>query len=165
MWDNKNAKAAMQKMVNIAKNDDQKISLTLSDKFCVDRHRDSFSELIKNNIDILFANEEEINAMFEVSNIEDSIKKLKEMKIISAITMGEKGSVIISNGETIKIKAIPVHKVIDTTGAGDLFASGFLYGIANNKSLEESAKFGSIAAGEIISHYGTRAEKQLSNLI
>ena len=103
--------------------------------------------------------------MFEVSNIEDSIKKLKEMKIISAITMGEKGSVIISNGETIKIKAIPVHKVIDTTGAGDLFASGFLYGIANNKSLEESAKFGSIAAGEIISHYGTRAEKQLSNLI
>ena len=165
LWDNKNAKAAMQKMVNIAKNDDQKISLTLSDKFCVDRHRDSFSELIKNNIDILFANEEEINAMFEVSNIEDSIKKLKEIKIISAITMGEKGSVIISNGETIKIKAIPVHKVIDTTGAGDLFASGFLYGIANNKSLEESAKFGSIAAGEIISHYGTRAEKQLSNLI
>ena len=165
LWDNQNAKAAMQKMVNIAKKDDQKISLTLSDKFCVDRHRDSFNELIKNSIDILFANEDEINAMFEVSDIEDSINYLKKTKMISAITRAEKGSVIIGNNDVIRINAIPTPKVIDTTGAGDLYAAGFLYGLANNKSIEESARYASIAGSEIISHFGTRAEKPLSSLI
>ena len=165
LWDNKNAKVAMKKMVDIAKKDNQKISLTLSDKFCVDRHRDSFSELIKNNVDILFANEDEINAMFQVSDIRDSINHLKQMKIISAITRSHKGSVIIYDGKKITINAIPIKKVIDTTGAGDLYAAGFLYGIANNKSIEESARYASIAGSEIVSHFGTRAEKQLSSLI
>ena len=165
LWDNQNAKAAMQKMVTIAKKDNQKIALTLSDKFCVDRHRKSFSELINNNVDILFANEDEINAMFQVSNIEDSLDYLKQKKIISAITRAKKGSVIIYNGQAIRVKAIPVEKVVDATGAGDLYAAGCLYGIANNKSLEESARYASIAGSEIISHYGTRSEKQLSSLI
>ena len=165
LWDNKNAKAAMKKMVDIAKKDNQKISLTLSDKFCVDRHRDSFSELIKSNVDILFANEDEINAMFQVSDIKDSIKHLKQMKIISAITRGHKGSIIIYENKEITMNAVPVKKVVDTTGAGDLYAAGFLYGIANNKSIEESAKYASIAGSEIISHFGTRAERQLSTLI
>lgn len=165
LWDNQNAKTAMQKMVNIAQKNNQKIALTLSDKFCVDRHRDSFSKLIKNNVDILFANEDEINEMFQVSKVEDSIDSLKQMKTISAITRAEKGSIIIHNGQIIRIKAIPVERVMDTTGAGDLYAAGFLYGIANNKSLEESARYASIAGSEIISHFGTRAEKQLSTLI
>ena len=165
LWDNKNAKTAMKKMINIAKKDNQKIALTLSDKFCVDRHRDSFGELIKNNVDVLFANEDEINAMFQVSNIQDSINHLKKRKIISAITRAHKGSIIIYKGVSIKIDAIHVKKVIDTTGAGDLYAAGFLYGIANNKSIEESARYASIAGSEIISHFGTRAEKQLSSLI
>ncbi|MBI28893.1 MAG: 5-dehydro-2-deoxygluconokinase [Alphaproteobacteria bacterium MarineAlpha5_Bin11] len=165
LWDNKEAKSAMQKMIKIAKKDNQKIALTLSDKFCIDRHRDSFNELIKDHIDILFANEDEINSMFQLSEIEDSIERLKKMKIISAITRSEKGSVIISEGKDIRIEAAPVDKIVDTTGAGDYYAAGFLYGIANGKSLEESAKYGSIAASEIISHFGTRAEKQLSSLI
>ena len=165
LWDNKNAKVAMKKMVDIAKKDNQKISLTLSDKFCVDRHRDSFSELIKNNVDILFANEDEINAMFQVSDIRDSIDRLKQMKIISAITRAHKGSVIVYEGKEITINVVPVKKVIDTTGAGDLYAAGFLYGIAKNKSIEESARYASIAGSEIISHFGTRTKKRLSSLI
>ena len=165
LWDNQNAKAAMKKMIGISKKDNQKIALTLSDRFCVDRHRKSFNELIKNDIDILFANEDEINAMFQVSNIEKSIKYLKQTKIISAITRSEKGSLIIHKNEVKKIKASPVKNVVDTTGAGDLYAAGFLYGIAKNKSLEESAKYATIASSEIISHFGTRSEKKLSNLI
>ena len=165
LWDNKDAKLAMQTMVDIAKKDNQKISLTLSDKFCVDRHRESFRELIEENVDILFANEDEINSMFEVTDIEKSIEKLKKKNIISAITRSEKGSVIITKNESIKIDPIPVEKVVDTTAAGDLYAAGFLYGIANNKTIEECAKYASIASSEIISHFGTRSEKKLSSLI
>ena len=155
----------MKKMVNIAKKDNQKIALTLSDRFCVDRHRNSFNELINNNIDILFANEDEINAMFKFSNIQDSINYLKEMKIISVITRAEKGSIIIHSNQVIEVQAVAVNNVVDTTGAGDLYASGFLYGIANDKSLEESGRYASIAGSEIISHFGTRSEKHLSSLI
>ena len=165
LWDNQNAKSAMKKMVDIAKQDNQKIALTLSDRFCVDRHRDSFSELIKNSVDILFANEDEINAMFQVSNIEESIEYLKKEKMISAITRAEKGSVIVNNDQVIRVSAIPVEKVIDTTAAGDLYAAGFLFGIANNISLEECARYASIASSEIISHFGTRSQKKLSSLI
>ena len=165
LWDNQDAKVAMKKMVNIAKKDNQKIALTLSDRFCVDRHRNSFNELINNNIDILFANEDEINAMFKFSNIQDSINYLKEMKIISVITRAEKGSIIIHSNQVIEVQAVAVNNVVDTTGAGDLYASGFLYGIANDKSLEESGRYASIAGSEIISHFGTRSEKHLSSLI
>ena len=92
-------------------------------------------------------------------------KAQKHMKMTSVITRADKGSIIVSDGQAITIKAIPVEKVIDNTGAGDLYAAGFLYGIANNKSIEESARYASIAGSEIISHFGTRAEKQLSSLI
>ena len=165
LWDNQEAKNAMKKMVDIAKKDNQKISLTLSDKFCVDRHRDSFRELIEKDVDILFGNEEEINAMFESSNTEESINYLKEKNIIVAITKAEKGSVIVHNDKIIEIKPINAEKVLDTTGAGDLYAAGFLFGIANNKTLEESAEYASIAGSEIVSHFGTRPEKKLSSLI
>ena len=165
LWDNKDAKLAMKKMVDIAKKDNQKIALTLSDRFCVDRHRESFGELIEESVDILFANEDEINSMLKVTDVEESIEKLKKKSIISAITLAEKGSVIIAKNESIKIDVIPVEKVIDSTAAGDLYAAGFLFGIANNKSLEECGKYASIASSEIISHFGTRSEKKLSSLI
>ena len=165
LWDNQDAKEAMKKMVDIAKEDSQKISLTLSDKFCVERHRESFNELIEGSVDILFANEDEINSMFQVTNIEESITILKNKNLIAAITRAEKGSVIINNEQVLNIEPEKVEKVIDATAAGDLYAAGFLFGCANNKSLQESAKYGSIAAGEIISHFGTRAEKKLSSLI
>ena len=165
LWDNENAKKAMKKMIDICKNDDQEVAFTLSDLFCVDRHRDSFEELINNDIDILFGNSDEICAMSQSTNIEEGIEYAKSLKIICAITLGEKGSVIVNNDNVIEINPIKVDKVVDTTGAGDLFASGFLYGISNKKELKECGHMASVASAEIISHYGARPLVRLSSLI
>ena len=165
LWDNENAKKAMKKMVDICKENNQQIAFTLSDLFCVDRHRDSFTELIKNDIDILFGNEEEICAMSESASIDDGINYAKTLNITCAITLAERGSLIVKNNDVIQIPAIDVDKVIDTTGAGDLFASGFLYGLCKNKELSNCGHLASVAAAEIISHYGARPFVKLSNLI
>ena len=165
LWDNENAKKAMKKMVDICKQDNQKIAFTLSDLFCVDRHRESFSELIKNDIDILFGNEEEICAMCKSSSINDGIDYARSLNITCAITLAEKGSLIIHKNNIIEIKAKKVDTVVDTTGAGDLFASGFLYGLCQNKALENCGEMASTAAAEIISHYGARPLEKLSKLI
>ena len=163
LWDNDNAKKAMQKMIDICIADEQKIAFTLSDLFCVDRHRESFANLI--NVDILFGNEEEICAMSNSKNVNEAINYAKSLNITAAITLAERGSLIINNNEVIEIPAIDIDKVVDTTGAGDLFASGFLYGLCQNKDLESSGYIASIAAAEIISHYGARPLGKLSNLI
>jgi sugar/nucleoside kinase (ribokinase family) len=165
LWDNENAKKAMRKMVDICKADNQQIAFTLSDLFCVDRHRDSFAELIKSNIDILFGNEEEICAMTNSTSIEQGIAYAKELNITAAITLAERGSLIIKNNQVIEVPAIDIDKVVDTTGAGDLFASGFLYGLCQNKELAECGHMASVAAAEIISHYGARPLVKLSNLV
>lgn len=165
LWDNDNAKKAMKKMVDISKADKQRIAFTLSDLFCVDRHRDSFEDLIQNHVDILFGNEEEICAMTGSKLIKDGIDYCKSLNIISAITLAERGSLIINNNQVIEIPAIDIDKVVDTTGAGDLFASGFLYGLCQNKELEKCGYMASVAAAEIISHYGARPLGKLSSLI
>ena len=165
LWDNENAKKAMTKMVSICKSDNQQIAFTLSDLFCVDRHRKSFSELIKSNVDILFGNEEEILAMAQVSSIEEGIEYAKSLAVLTVITLSAKGSLIVHNNEVIEINAKKVERVIDTTGAGDLYAAGFLYGCAKNKSFRECGRYASIAAAEIISHYGARPLVKLKNLI
>jgi len=165
LWDNENAKKAMKKMVDICKEDNQQIAFTLSDLFCVDRHRDSFKELIKNNVDILFGNEEEICTMSESTSINDGINYVKSLNITTAITLADKGSLIVKNNEVFEVPAIYVDKIIDTTGAGDLFASGFLYGLCQNKKLTTCGHMASVAAAEIISHYGARPLVKLSNLI
>ena len=165
LWDNENAKKAMKKMVDICKADNQKIAFTLSDLFCVDRHRNSFQELITNDVDILFANEDEIKSMAQTSNFEEGLEYAKSLNITSAITKGSSGSVIVSNGSVTEIDAQKVDKVIDTTGAGDLFAAGFLFGYSKNKSIVECGNYASIASAEIISHYGARPLIKLSTLI
>tara|TARA_B100001250_G_scaffold87199_1_gene72118 strand:- start:605 stop:1579 length:975 start_codon:yes stop_codon:yes gene_type:complete len=165
LWDNENAKKAMKKMVDICKADDQKIAFTLSDLFCVDRHRDSFQELINNDVDILFANEDEIKSMAQTSSFEESLEYAKSLNITAAITKGSSGSVVVSNGSVTEITAQKVDKVVDTTGAGDLFAAGFLYGYSKNKNMEECGDYASIAAAEVISHYGARPLERLSSLI
>jgi len=165
LWDNENAKQAMKKMVSICKSDNQQIAFTLSDLFCVDRHRKSFSELIKSNVDILFGNEEEILSLAQVSSIVEGIEYAKSLGILTAITLAAKGSLIVHNNEVIEINPKKVEKVIDTTGAGDLYAAGFLYGCAKNKSFEECGRYASIAASEIISHYGARPLVKLKDLI
>ena len=165
LWDNENAKKAMKKMVNICKQDGQQIAFTLSDLFCVDRHHDSFFELINNSVDILFGNEEEICAMSKSTSINDGINYAKSLNITCAITLAERGSLIIKNNNVIEVPAIAVDKVVDTTGAGDLFASGFLYGLCKNKELETCGHMASVAAAEVISHYGARPLGRLSNLV
>lgn len=165
LWDNENAKKAMKKMVDISKEDNQQIAFTLSDLFCVDRHRESFAELINNDVDILFGNEEEICAMSKSNSISDGINYAKSLNIITVITLAEKGSLIIKNNEVFEISAIAIDKVVDTTGAGDLFASGFLYGLCLNKDLPTCGHMASVAAAEIISHYGARPLGKLSNLV
>jgi sugar/nucleoside kinase (ribokinase family) len=165
LWDNNKAKQAMRKMVNICKADKQKTAFTLSDPFCVDRHRDSFKRLINDDIDILFANQDEICSMIKTKNLDDGIAYAKSLNIITVITLGEKGSIIVDKDSVIEIEGKPVDKVIDTTGAGDLYASGFLYGLSRQKDLVECGRLASIAASEIISHFGARPQVQLSSLI
>jgi len=165
LWDNNKAKQAMRKMVNICKIDKQKVAFTLSDPFCVDRHRDSFKRLINDDIDILFCNKDEICSMIKTKNLDDGIAYAKSLNIITVITLGERGSIIIDKDIVIEIKAKPVDKIIDTTGAGDLYASGFLYGLSRQKDLFECGRLASIAASEIISHFGARPQVQLSSLI
>ena len=165
LWDNENAKKAMKKMIDICKEDNQKIAFTLSDLFCVDRHHQSFTELIKNDIDILFGNEEEICALANSTSISDGIDYAKSLNITVAITLAEKGSLIVKGNQVIQVQASKIDKVIDSTGAGDLFASGFLYGLCKNKELSNCGHMASIAAAEIISHYGARPLSKLSNLV
>jgi len=165
LWDNEKAKLAMKKMVDICKSDNQKIAFTLSDLFCVDRHRESFNELIKNDVDILFANEDEIKAMAETTSFEEGIEYTKSLNITAAITKGSSGSVIVSGNDVTEINAKKVDKVVDTTGAGDLFAAGFLFGFSRNKNMQECGNYASVAAAEIISHYGARPLVKLSSLI
>ena len=165
LWDNENAKKAMKKMVDLCKADQQQIALTLSDQFCIDRHRESFKQLIENDVDIIFANGDEICSMAETSNIDKAITYAKSLGIIAVITIGEKGSLIIHNDAVIEIEPKPVSKVVDVTGAGDLYAAGFLFGLAKGKSLKECGQYGSIASAEIISHFGARPGVKLSTLI
>jgi len=165
LWDNEKAKQAMKKMVNICKADQQKIAFTLSDLFCVDRHRDSFKDLIESDVDILFGNQDEFNAMVNSTNLDDGIAYAKSLNILAIVTLAEKGSLIIVNDKIIEVKSEPISELVDTTGAGDLFAAGFLYGITHQKSYEESGRLASIAASEIISHFGARPKVKLSKLI
>ena len=165
LWDNEKAKQAMKKMVDICKADQQKIAFTLSDLFCVDRHRDSFKDLIESDVDILFGNQDEFSAMVNSTNLDDGIAYAKSLSILAIVTLAEKGSLIIVNDKVIEVKPESVSKLVDTTGAGDLFASGFLYGITHQKSYEESGRLASIAASEIISHFGARPKVKLSTLI
>jgi sugar/nucleoside kinase (ribokinase family) len=165
LWDNENAKKAMKKMIGICKADNQQIAFTLSDLFCVDRHHNSFAKLIKNNVDILFGNEEEICAMTNSTSIEEGIQYAKSLNIVVAITLAERGSLIVKNNKVIEVPAIDIDKVIDTTGAGDLYAAGFLYGLSQNKDLNDCGHMASVAAAEIISHYGARPLIKLSNLV
>ena len=156
---------AMKKMVDICKSHNQKIAFTLSDLFCVDRHRESFKELIENDVYILFANEDEIKAQCETDSFEKAVEYAKSLKMIVAITRSADGSVIVNNDEVIQINPVQVDRVVDTTGAGDLYAGGFLFGMAKGKDLATCGNYASIAAAEIISHYGARPLIKLSNLI
>jgi len=164
LFDQAEAKTAFRQAVSIAKDKGRRVALTLSDSFCVDRHREEFRTLIKDGIDILFANEAEITALYQTSVFEDAANLAGQDVDIAAITRGSEGSVIYSNQAATKIAVSPVSQVVDTTGAGDLYAAGVLFGIAKGLDTEKCGALGSLAAAEIISHVGARPEESLAEI-
>lgn len=164
LWDEAEAKAAIRKAIEIAKDDNRKISFSLSDTFCVERHKNEFIELIEDSVDILFCNEAEIMALMEEDDFDNAVKKIAGHCEIVAITRGAKGSIVIAD-ELYVIQAEKNLKVVDTTGAGDLYAGGFLYGYTQGFSPEKCGRLGTIAASEIIQHIGARPEVKLSDFL
>lgn len=164
LFDREEAKHAFVHAAEIAAANGRKTALTLSDLFCVHRHRESFRQLVKHHADILFANEAEIMALYEVETFEEAVAAVRAECEIVALTRSEKGSVVMRGGEIVSVPAAPVAQVIDTTGAGDLYAAGFLYGLATGRELAACGALGSLAAAEVISHWGPRPEVSLAAL-
>jgi len=165
LWDSELAKKAFIKAAKIAKESKTKIILSLSDAFCVDRHRESFLDLINDFVDILFCNEEEVKSLFKINDLEKCKIKIKSLCELTAITLGEKGSLIVNKNKTELIKPFLFGKAIDTTGAGDIFAGGFIHGLINNLSLNDCGQIGSICAGQIVTQIGSRSKMNLKKLI
>ena len=156
LWDLGNAKKAIKKSISTAINSETKIAFSISDAFCVDRFREEFIDLVNNSADIIFANESEIKSLFETNELNDAIKKCQDTKKIFAVTLGDKGAKIIYKNEVIDIKAEVINKLVDTTGAGDLFAAGFLAEYLKTQDLELSGKQGVKMASIIIQQFGAR---------
>ena len=155
LFDQSDAKKAIYHCCKLAKANNCRIALSLSDSFCVDRHREELCDLINKYVDIIFANETEIQSLYQ-SNLQESLKKIREVVEIGAITLGSKGSIVFQNQVKNLVPAIIVNDPVDTTGAGDIFASGFLFGLINKYSIEDCGKLGSKVASHIIKHIGAR---------
>lgn len=164
LFDRPEAKAAFREAASIARRAGRKVALTLSDSFCVDRHRAQFLGLIRSGIDILFANESEIMSLYESTNFDDAARRAAADTRLAVLTRSAKGSMIFADDAVHTIPVEPVNAVIDTTGAGDLYAAGFLYGLASGRDLATAGRLGSLAAAEIISHVGARPEVRLADL-
>jgi sugar/nucleoside kinase (ribokinase family) len=165
LWDPEEPRAAMEAAIDAARAAGTKVAFTLSDSFCIARHRDDFVRLIDDGrIDILFANEDEILALAGEAGFEASVASVAPRVPVLVVTRSVKGAVALAGGERAEVPAEPIAKLVDTTGAGDLFAAGFLAGQARGKSLETSLKLGAIAAAEVIQHYGARPEADLKAL-
>jgi sugar/nucleoside kinase (ribokinase family) len=162
LFDEPQAKQSFRVALKTAKSADRKVALTLSDGFCVDRHRSEFRDLIRSGIDILFANESEIKSLYQTESFELAAASAAKDAKLAVLTRSGKGSVILGEGRSISILPEPVSQVVDTTGAGDLYAAGFLYGFAKNMNLEICGRLASLAASEIIGHIGARPEVLLS---
>jgi sugar/nucleoside kinase (ribokinase family) len=164
LFDREEAKRAYVAAAEMAAAAKRKTALTLSDVFCVERHKAAFRHLVANHIDILLSNEAELLALYDTDDFDTALAAVRKDVAIAAVTRSEKGAVITAGDETTTVPAAPVTQLVDTTGAGDLFAAGFLLGIAQGRSLEDAGKMGAISAAEIISHYGARPEKNLKLL-
>jgi sugar/nucleoside kinase (ribokinase family) len=162
LWDEAAAKDAIRRAASLAKEAGRKVAFTLSDPFCVERHRDEFRELVESSIDVLFANEDEITMLYEVDTVDDAARLVSENCEIAALTRGAQGSVVVNGRERHEIAAVPVAKLIDTTGAGDLYAAGFLFGLTHGYGLATCGNLGSLGAAEVISHLGARPRAPLA---
>jgi len=165
LWDRDEAKAAFLRAAGLAAAKGRMVSLSLSDPFCVDRHRDSFREFVAGHVDVLFANEDEITSLYQVENFDDALQHVRQDCRIAALTRSEKGAVVVAGDEVHVVDAEPVSAVVDTTGAGDQFAAGFLYGLTHGRDLATCARIGGIAASEVIAHVGPRPLVKLADLV
>ena len=164
LWDQPPAMEAFRAASEAAHAAGRKVALSLSDSFCVDRHRETFLGLIESSVDILFANEPEITALYEVGALADAVGRVSDHVEVAALTHGATGSTIVGRGGMHEVAAHPVERVVDTTGAGDLYAAGFLYGYTHGHDLPTCGALASLAAAEVISHVGARPETTLADL-
>ena len=165
LWDSELAKNAFLKAAEIAKLSNTKVILSLSDSFCVDRHRKSFLELIDNYVDIVFCNESEVLSLFKKDKLANCQADLSSLCELVVVTLGSNGSLIINKNTIEVIKSITKGKIIDTTGAGDIYAGGFIHGLIKNYSLKKCGEIGSICAGQIITQLGSRSNIDFRELI
>jgi sugar/nucleoside kinase (ribokinase family) len=164
LWDEPDAKEAFRRAARTAHEAGNRVAFTLSDPFCVDRHRAEFLELVEHEVDVLFANEVEITSLYEVDDFDAALQRVQHHCEIAALTRSEKGAVIVGRDEIHVVDAHPVSSVVDTTGAGDLFAAGFLYGLTHGYDLGTAGRLGTLAAAEVIGHLGARPEQSLHDL-
>ena len=165
LWDPQSAKEAFVKAATIAHGAGRQVALTLSDSFCVDRYRDEFLDLMrKGTVDLVFANEAELHSLYQTSDFDTALKQLSADCRLGIVTRSEKGCVVASRDGVVAVPAFPIDKLVDTTGAGDLFAAGFLFGLVRNAGYENAGRLGALAAAEVIQHIGARPQVSLKEL-
>ncbi len=165
LWDPKNAKEAFLKAAKIAHDANRKVALTLSDAFCVDRWRDEFLHLMRSRtLDLVFANEAELHSLYQTSDFDAAVAAVRADAVVAVVTRSEKGCLVVGDDGTEAVPAFPVERVVDTTGAGDLFAAGFLSGLARGADDRTCGRLGALAAAEVIQHLGARPEASLKDL-
>jgi sugar/nucleoside kinase (ribokinase family) len=165
LWDPKSAKEAFVKASTIAHDAGRQVALTLSDSFCVDRYRGEFLDLMRNGtVDLVFANEAELSSLYETADFDAALKQLRSDTKLGVVTRSEKGCVVASKEGVTAVPAFPVGKIVDTTGAGDLFAAGFLFGLVRGAGHEKAGRLGALAAAEVIQHIGARPQVSLKEL-
>ncbi len=164
LFDPPAARASFHLAAGLARDNGTKVAFTLSDPFCVDRHREGFRSFIRDRVDIVFANERELLSLYPGSSFAEACTAIKSECALAAITRSELGSVILDGEQRISVPAVPIEKLVDATGAGDLYAAGFLFGLASGRDLETCANLGSLAASEVIAHVGPRPLHPLAAL-
>jgi sugar/nucleoside kinase (ribokinase family) len=164
LWDRPSAKEAMRRAVKVAQDHDRSVALSLSDSFCVDRHRRDFLDLVVNDIDVLFGNDEELRRLFSARSLADALSSAEETGILVAATCGPRGSIVVSGRGPVEVPAAPAPEIVDKTGAGDMYASGFLYGLTHGDDPVECARLGSLCAAEVIGHLGARPRSDIAAL-
>jgi sugar/nucleoside kinase (ribokinase family) len=165
LWDPKSAKDAFVKAAGIAHDAGRQVALTLSDSFCVDRYRGEFLDLMRNGtVDLVFANEAELHSLYQTSDFETAVKQFRADVNLAVVTRSEKGCVVASKDGVTAVPAFPIEKMVDTTGAGDLFAAGFLFGLVRGVGHENAGRLGALAAAEVIQHIGARPQTSLKQL-
>jgi sugar/nucleoside kinase (ribokinase family) len=165
LWDPAQPREAMRKAIQVARNAGRKVAFTLSDVFCVEGHRDDFKSLLAGHVDIMFGNENEVRALYQTHNLDEAMAELGRHATVAVVTRSEHGAVVLADGARHVVPCHPATQVLDTTGAGDLFAAGFLSGFVAGRALPDCARQGTIAAAEIIAHYGARPERDLRALV